>query len=309
MINVYIPLYNNAQWCKDLILQDGLKYIASDNCSTDGSGAILKSKGVEVITQDTNLGRVGNWDFCVNHFLRGPAAWMRWLFTGDEIMPGSLRQLQKALLFYPAAKIIVGQYYHVENNRETLMDAFPETRVVSPQESFYYAAEKGNVFPFQAIFIHRDALADGFDFGQRPFVADMQFSVSIAKRHAFVYLAEPVAKFNADARKYFLAHRYSPDSLVEGYCIRQELALEYKRSSNDAEKYEKLVSVINSSYHAAILTSILMQDKTGAQTENVVHTVMNNDVAREQAKRMLSAKELIAMIGKKITSKIKKILG
>jgi len=55
MISVYIPLYNSAKWCEELQPIEGFRYIASDNMSEDGSGEILRRKGVEVITQPKNL--------------------------------------------------------------------------------------------------------------------------------------------------------------------------------------------------------------------------------------------------------------
>ena len=67
-IVVYIPVRNSVEWCRSVPLPEGASYVASDNMSTDGSAAALRARGVEVIEQPSDLGRIGNWEFCVRLF-------------------------------------------------------------------------------------------------------------------------------------------------------------------------------------------------------------------------------------------------
>src|ERR1700675_4291873 len=84
-IAVYIPIRNNVAWCRSVGLPHGLKFIAFDNASTDGSGDELRKRGIEVVSQTKDLGRVGNWAACVEDFLASGSSWMKWLFAGDVL--------------------------------------------------------------------------------------------------------------------------------------------------------------------------------------------------------------------------------
>src|SRR6188768_4120210 len=105
-IVVYIPVRNSVEWCRSVTLPAGLDYVASDNGSTDGSAEALRERGIQVIEQPRDLGRIGNWEFCVRHFLDSGKPWMKWLFTGDVLAPDFAASADRAVQAYPQARII-----------------------------------------------------------------------------------------------------------------------------------------------------------------------------------------------------------
>ena len=98
---------------QNVVLPGGLKFIAFDNASTDGSGDALRKRGVEVVSHANDVGRVGNWTACVDHFVASEAPWMKWLFAGDVLDPDFLGRQKRPFLLEPRARIILGDYVHV----------------------------------------------------------------------------------------------------------------------------------------------------------------------------------------------------
>ena len=76
------------------------------------------ARGVKVIEQARDLGRIGNWEFCVRHFLDSGRPWMKWLFGGDVLAPDFAAVAARALHAYPEARIVVGNSVHVDANTQ-----------------------------------------------------------------------------------------------------------------------------------------------------------------------------------------------
>jgi hypothetical protein len=254
MITVYIPVHNAAAWCQTLELWPGFRYVASDNASEDGSGELLRQKGVEVIAQPTNLGRVGNWEFCLQHFAASDAQWMKWLFTGDRLLPHAAAALERAIAQYPDVRLIFGAYTSVTPATRYTNYAFPETRVLSPVEYFTETVRRGNIFgaPVSHCY-HREAVTSGYTLGSRPWVADMQLCLSMGGRYRSLYLREVLGEFHHGQRLFRTQFINSVSAAVDEYLLRQETAARLLELTGDRPQYEQLLQELDAGLEVTLV--------------------------------------------------------
>ncbi len=244
-VAVYIPVYNNVAWCRRLELLPGLRYVASDNGSTDGSAQALADRGVEVIVQERNLGRVGNWAFCVRHFAGSDAAWLKWLFAGDVLDRGFPEAAARAAQAYPDAGLVIGDNIHVDGTIRAHYRPLERPAVLEPREALEKLAAEGNWFysPINQM-VRREAVAAGFDFGPFDWAADVFFCMNLASRMPVAYCGEIFGEFHAAERRHFATQRESLRALLETSLVREMAAARLAAMDGDAERHARLSRAI-----------------------------------------------------------------
>jgi len=110
-IVLYIPSYDDSELVQQsLATVPDWDVIISDNASAEPHRAALArlaGERVQVIHQEKQLGRVGNWKFCVRHFVESGAGWMKFLPAGDRHKSDSLAICQRALAQHPDARFVI----------------------------------------------------------------------------------------------------------------------------------------------------------------------------------------------------------
>jgi len=214
--------------------------------STDGSAAALRARGVEVIEQPSDLGRIGNWEFCVRHFLASGKPWLKWLFTGDVLAPDFAAVAARAVQAYPQARIVVGDNIYVDAKRQA-RHGMPGSRprLLQPAESLELLSDIGNWFdaPICQMF-HRDALVDGFDYGPFLWAADVFFCMNAAAKVPAVYCGEVFGEFHAASRAHFIALRRSLRAELEMALIREMAAARLEAVSGNRARHAELSAKI-----------------------------------------------------------------
>ena len=310
MISVYIPLYNSAQWCEELQLVEGFRYIASDNCSEDGSGEILRRKGVEVITQSQNLGRVGNWEFCVQHFLESGASWMKWLFTGDMMLPNAAATINQAIANYPEVRLILAAYYTVSDTERLIRYAFPENRLLTPVEFMAESARRGNLCGSLVGHVyHREALLAGYEFGDNAWVADMRLVMSLAQHHSALYWREPVGEFLITQRLYRRQYIYSVETAIDEYMIRQDAAKAYLDLSHDEPGYKSLQAALNQDFERIIVQRALLRAENMEQIQHLLQPMQERPDFLRLLTANLDLKTILGLTQQNIIAKVQRKLG
>jgi hypothetical protein len=236
MIAVFIPIYNNAAWCRDVVLPEGFTYYAVDNASTDDSAAILEQKGVTVFRNPHNIGRVGNWQRCIEIFLdKTTCDWFKWLFAGDSLYANAAPDLNALATDFPAAKMLIAAYHHREHEKNITVSPFAVRRSVDAREALRLVATTGNWFgsPIGHAF-HRGVIAKGLPFSALPWVADMLFCLEIATHTETACLPTPIGCFNTAARQYYTAQNGSISAICEEGIAREQAIQRYAALTNDA---------------------------------------------------------------------------
>src|SRR5262245_21066296 len=147
---LYIPSYNDSELVRQsLATVPDWEVVISDNASDEPHAAALAALGSErvaVIRQETSLGRVGNWEFCVRHFAESGARWMKFLLAGDRHKPNSLALCRRVVAQYPDTRFFVF-------NIDTIwpQGAVPWTNAdqplrLAPAQLMAEIALRGNVF-------------------------------------------------------------------------------------------------------------------------------------------------------------------
>jgi hypothetical protein len=218
------PVMDREAWATDWTLEPGFHHLAVDNASADDTADAMRAAGADVVVQPRPVGRVGNWRAGMEAFrTRTTLPWLKWLFAGDELLPGAADALQDAAAAHPEARLIVAEYVmrHPDGSEQRFRE-LDTTRIVSPAEALERSAVRGNWFgsPIGHAF-HRDAL-DDVEFGSQPWVADWQACLSIARAHPVLYVAECVGVFDIGSRRFFGARQDEVHSLVQELSLRQQ---------------------------------------------------------------------------------------
>ncbi len=98
-LGVFVPVYNGGKLlletvasCLDSSLsRERYRVLVIDNCSSDGATDEIERRWgdrVEVIRNEANLGRIGNWNRCVETAAERGFAFFTFLFVGDRWVNG-----------------------------------------------------------------------------------------------------------------------------------------------------------------------------------------------------------------------------
>lgn len=218
------PVLGRADWARAWQTEPGFHHLVIDNASSDDTAALAVAAGAEVVVQPATVGRVANWVSAMHHFReRTSLPWLKWLFAGDELLPGAADLLDTAIAEHPQARLIVAEYLiRAADGTTTHWRQLPETRLVMPGESLERSARDGNWFgaPIAQAF-HRDVV-DEVEFGSQPWVADWQAALSIARAHPVLYIAQPIGIFDLSSRRFFQTQELTVHSLVQELSLRQQ---------------------------------------------------------------------------------------
>ncbi|MFD2584177.1 hypothetical protein ACFSR6_16860 [Pedobacter vanadiisoli] len=241
---IYIPLYNAEDWCRELILDPGFKYVASNNCSTDDSANILIKKGVEVINQHHNLGRIGNWQFCIDHFRASEGEWMSFLFTGDSFVPNASKYFYDIIPDTQDANIIIFQYDIIDDVISSTR-TLNHTRLLGPHESLVLAVEQANWYGgVLGNFINKKAFFGPYRFSELGWAADYKMFVDLSANVKIFYSPLTIGKFDAKSRLYFKKFKYDIQSLYEENLVKWDAISKLEKIGYSKQMLNRLKYVL-----------------------------------------------------------------
>jgi hypothetical protein len=247
----YIPSYNDSDWVKESLASSGdWDVVIADNASDEphrSALAALAGPRVRVVRHETSLGRVGNWQACVEHFLASGGDWMKFLMAGDSHKPGSAAIFRRAIQRYPAARHIVPQIENVWAHGRKRWAATQAEGMVSSLKAMEAVASVGNIFHgLSAPLVHRDALQGGYTFGDGTlnFCADLMFSTTIASHTATLFITEVTAEFVGVRRKSMQRSINTLQHFLEEGLVRLRAADAVEQISGDRARRNQLLSGI-----------------------------------------------------------------
>lgn len=211
-----IPVYNAEEFiertldsCLNQTLQTEVWVV--DNCSADKTQAIVKryedeDARVKLIINNKNYGRVGNWNRCLDIFMDSEYEYIKYVFSGDEIMPQCIELCENAFNIDNDIGAIAFPYEYIdlngkvsisrhEKHSNTLFDSKEITRI-NLSEGMLLGAIICNVYAKKAINRYR------FDENS---ISKAKFDIQVLENSKAYYLDEILAKFNLDAHRTFNA--------------------------------------------------------------------------------------------------------
>lgn len=246
-VAIYIPTYNADALieptlfsCLEQTIKDWHVYVV-DNASSDTTLAKIdafitthdaKDK-VSIIKNTTNLGRIGNWNKCLELFCASNHDFLKFLFTGDRLLPHCLEtQLhifasnKKSLGLVTCGTIIEKEgrsYYAARIHKEGSIPSAQGLR---------YAVERGCWFGSSVScgLVKKESAVATFD-PLYAWAADFKFGVDIVANCDAYFITDGLTVFNYSSRKFYSTQVTKLRSRVELQMIRYH-ALDLLRAAN-----------------------------------------------------------------------------
>jgi glycosyltransferase involved in cell wall biosynthesis len=251
---VLIPTYNHARFLAEALKsvreQDFTHWelIISDDASTDNSEAVLREFAltdarVRFTLQPTNLGLVGNFNWCLSQ-ARGD--YIKFLLADDKFArPDALRRLvamldgsQETVLASSAAQII-----NEKTEPQGVRDYFGQTFSEDGRATCRRCLVQGSnqVGEPSLVLFRRQCAVGGFNPAYRHWV-DAELAFRILEQGRFAYCAEPLTAFRVHASQQTRRDQEQQLHLTEFYRLLLEFADRpwFSRAAARARLFEEL---------------------------------------------------------------------
>lgn len=213
---IAIPCYNAENFIERtlnscLVQTIPCDILVVDNCSTDNSVDIVKrfqgeqnSFHLQLEINQTNLGRIGNWNRCLDLFEKSDFEYIKFLFMGDELLPNCIEKLEEIIEHNADVVSISWPYlFNDINGRETLSPKEWETsRDFTKEELVEEGYFPGNFLgAIIGVSISKKAILNNrFD---ELMLGIVPFYDRVLVRGKVYYYSEPLTRFNLDSHRSF----------------------------------------------------------------------------------------------------------
>ena len=210
---IAIPAYNAAKFIRRSF-DSGVSQTAPvdvlfvDNQSDDGTFEIAQEYEsaypfVKVVRNEANLGRVGNWNRCLDLFMQSASEYVIFLFTGDELMPECIERAEAAFADDPEIGAVVWPYFFVPEKGERYVardypGAITLDAATALRESIYRASILGGIVGNS---YSRAAIRD-YQFSE-DYIGKAKFDFDVCKGYKVAFLDRPLGVFNKQYHRTF----------------------------------------------------------------------------------------------------------
>lgn len=214
---VCIPTFNSqddvVETLKSVLNQSYKNFdvVVVDNCSTDGTLNSIqkfsqKDSRVHFIQNKKNLGRIENWNECVELFKQTPHKYFKFVFVGDTLEEDCLKRFVSIFKKNISLGLVASGYY-VHDKKVKIKASFGKTMFFSPLDALQFFFKRGNWVggPLSCMF-SKDALQSNQFLGGLEWVADWKFYVNITREFDSFYTPEPLGHFYTSKRKHHTKH-------------------------------------------------------------------------------------------------------
>lgn len=233
---VCIPTYNAEDAISDTVksvLAQSFKQfdvLILDNQSTDHTVEVLEQlkrdldteNKIHIVVNKENLGRVGNWNQCIELFKQTPHPYLKFVFVGDTLEDNCLAALVRAFQKNPGIGLVTSGYYmHIDRDKVSEKILFKETTHFTPTEALKAFIQKDNwIGALLTCMFSREAIEEVRFPDGLGWASDCKLYVDIIKRFNSLYINESLANFNVFERKYLLKNKSNPITRIEELYIK-----------------------------------------------------------------------------------------
>lgn len=234
---VCIPTYNAADCLLDTIrsiLSQTFKQfdiLIIDNRSVDNTMKIIqqfkrdfdKENKIYVFSNKENIGRIRNWNECLEIFKKTYHPYLKFVFAGDTLENNYIETLTNVFQNNPGLGLVSSGYFvHYSGNKIRKKISFKKSMHFTPVNALKAFIKNDNWIgaPIACI-ISRKAVAGVKFSNEIEWAADWKFYVDITKRFESFYINEPLSNFYVSKRKYFLEHNTDPVARAEQLLVKQ----------------------------------------------------------------------------------------
>lgn len=245
---IVIPVYNGETFIerslKSCLSQNVITDIwIVDNKSIDNTVKIVEKYAknysqIKIFINEKNLGRVGNWNKCLDLFERSNYEYIKFLFAGDELFPNCIEECEKILKTDQNIGAIASAYEFVDlNGKVTLDKSVKGNHLYDIKEVNIINIEKGGILGAIVSNMYNKKFINGYRFSEF-FVGKADFDYEILSRSKAYYIDNILARFNLDAhRTFFKAQDYFAES---EFVFNRAYRLEKNRNMFSKNEYERI---------------------------------------------------------------------
>ncbi|GAC15215.1 glycosyltransferase family 2 protein [Aliiglaciecola lipolytica] len=206
---ITIPVYNAEDYIArtlDSCISQSIatSIIVVDNNSTDSSAKIVKDyqdkyKQISLVENGSNLGRVGNWNRCLDLFEQSDAEYLKFVFAGDTLLPHCIEQVEAVFEKEPGLAIVAWPYVFIDAYKQT--SRTPRILNEDIRLNFSQLVER-SMYPSQfagAIICHTFArfAIQGERFND-VFLGMAEFTNKVPLKGDFYHINTPLSEFHLD---------------------------------------------------------------------------------------------------------------
>ncbi|HUU46417.1 MAG TPA: glycosyltransferase family 2 protein [Acidobacteriota bacterium] len=188
-----------------------LQIVVIDNCSDDNTVAIVEEAAqrhhcgdrLGVIRHDTNVGRIANWNRCLDLFAASNDDYLKFLFAGDRLHPECIAELAHAATASRAV-LASSAYEIVADDSAQTAAHLDGDRVLSPAEALTESVRHGNWFGAPSALLVSHSAAEGLrfsdDFG---WAGDWKFCLDVCMQGPSVWRKRTLATVDLASRRFY----------------------------------------------------------------------------------------------------------
>lgn len=243
-ILICVPTYNAEKslekTIKSILRQNfnGFDVLILDNKSIDETFKVAQNlkdnlnadDKIHIVLNEKNIGRIGNWNKCLDIFRKSNYSYLKFVFAGDTLENNCLAELLNVFEKNPKLGFVSAEYYvHNSNDKTIKKTSFLEKTYFKPIDALKNFIKKGNWVgaPIACMFSKKGVegikFMDGLEWS-----ADWKFYIDITTKFDSFYLNKPLGTFYSLERKYFLKHNNSSFAKFEELYIKYYALEKYK---------------------------------------------------------------------------------
>ena len=222
-----------------------------DNCSTDNTARIVNEyceshDNVKLFSNQSNLGRVGNWNRCLDLFEPSSFQFLKLVFSGDTLLPQCIEKVESIFAQQPDLSMVAWPYVFVDAAKKS-------TRTVRLlDEDIRLSLEElidRNMYPSQfagAIICHTFAKeAVRQERFNDVFLGMAEFTNKVPQKGDYYHLNTPLSEFHLDGHS--------------SYAKQFEYLFVLERAYTKAITLKQIEDVVTQEKYESLKQSILAQ--------------------------------------------------
>mgnify|MGYP001057669228 CR=1 FL=1 len=211
---IMVPVYNADKFITktlDSCLNQTLKteIWVVDNCSTDNTQTIVKTyqkknTRIKLFINDKNYGRVGNWNKCLDLFMKSKFQYIKYVFSGDEIFPECIEESEKVFNIDNEIGAIAFPYEFVNINGHKSISKHTKylNKLFSAKEITYINLAEGMLLGAIICNVYAKKAIKDFRFDEN-LISKAKFDIQVLEKFKAYYLDKTLARFNLNAHNTF----------------------------------------------------------------------------------------------------------
>lgn len=177
-----------------------------DNCSTDKTRDIVQTYHkkfplIKLLVNKTNLGRVGNWNRCLELFEKSDFEFIKFVFSGDEILAQCIEKVEEAYKIDKNIGAVVFPYLFVRENGKVSRDTNRRgNRLFSVKEIIDINLREGGLLGAIIADTYNKKFIRGMRFNEL-FMGKSDFDFAVLAKSKAYYIDQVLARYNVDAHR------------------------------------------------------------------------------------------------------------